>query len=195
MAVTYTNRKGITYTLCRGETRTGRPRYSFVRNPQGRRVVDALPEGWEISESVNGIVSLVRKRPQKVLPEEVKAVEEAVRRHPKAHNYRVDVKQDRIEVYESMSPDADDLLSDLKRFGLPLAGKEASVRDVLKRSAHFSPVLRFTLQDEETRVYRAERMRFTGGPNHWILLKTGPLAQLAREMIPTLGTDDFFELS
>jgi hypothetical protein len=194
MPVTYTNRKGKTYTLCRGETRTGKPRYSFVRDPEGKRVVDELPEGWEISESVNGIVSLVRKRPQQLLPEEIAAVEEAVRRHPKTRNYRVNVKQDRIEVYESTGPDADDLLSDLKRSGFPLLGKEAGVREMLERSAHFWPVLRFTLEEEETRVFWAERMSFTGDGDRWIFIKTGRVAQLAREMIPTLGTDDFFEL-
>jgi hypothetical protein len=175
-------------------TKTGKPRYTFMRDPEGKRVVERRPKGWEISESVNGIVSLVRERVQKLLPEEIAAVEEAVRRHPKARSYRVNVKPDRIEVYESMGPDVDGLLSDLQGLGFPLKAKEADLRAVLERSAQFAPVLRFILQDEEARVYRAERWCYSGGIDDWLFVDTGPVEQLARRMVPTLGTDEFFEL-
>ncbi|MBU0703892.1 MAG: hypothetical protein KKC18_08495 [Chloroflexi bacterium] len=194
MPVTYTNRKRIIYTLCQGVTKTGKPRYTFARDPEGKRVVDKIPKGWTISESVNGIVSLVRERPPKLLPEEIAAVEEAVRRHPKARNYRVNVKPDRIEVYESVGPDADGLISDLRGFGFLPQAKEADLRAVLELSAQFTPVLRFILQDEEARVYRAERWCYLGSIDDWIFVTTGAVEQLARRMIPTLGTDEFFEL-
>jgi hypothetical protein len=194
MPVTYTNRKGVTYTLCQGVTRSGKPRYTFARDPKGKRVLEAIPAGWEISESVNGVVSLVRQRPQKLLPGEIAAVREALRRHPRARNYRLDVRPDRLEVCESQGPDAGDLLSELKRAGFPILGKEADLRAVLEPRARFEPVLRFILQDEEQRLYRAERRRYSGSGDNWIFLTTGPVEQLARRMIPTLGTDKFFEL-
>jgi hypothetical protein len=194
MPVTYTNRKGKTYTLCQGVTKTGKPRYTFSRDPKGRRVLDAIPAGWEVRESVNGRVSLIRKRKQKLLPAELAAVNEEVGRHPKAHNYRVNVKPDRIEVYESMGPNADGLISALEGAGLLPKAKEGDLRTALERSAQFSPVLRFILEDEETRVYRAERWCYSGGINDWLLVSTGSVEQLARRMIPTLGTDAFFEL-
>jgi hypothetical protein len=34
MPITYTNRKGVTYHLCRGVTKTGKPRYYFAREPK-----------------------------------------------------------------------------------------------------------------------------------------------------------------
>jgi hypothetical protein len=194
MPVTYTNRKGITYMLCQGVTKTGKPRYTFVRDPKGKRAVEKVPKGWEISESVNGIVSLVRERVQKLLRGEIAAVEEAVHRHPKARNYRVNVRSDRIEIYESVGPDVDGLLFDLKGFGFLPKAKEADLRAVLERSAQFTPVLRFILQDEEARVYRAERWCYSGSIDDWIFVTTGPVEHLARRMIPTLGTDAFFEL-
>jgi hypothetical protein len=55
MPVTYTNRKGVTYTLCRIPTKTGKTRYVFVRDPTGRETVAEIPKGWEIHESVNGV--------------------------------------------------------------------------------------------------------------------------------------------
>ena len=91
MSVTYTNRKGRTYHLCQGVTKTGKPRYYFARESKGE-AVEEIPAGFRISESVNGIVSLVRDRPPQIRPEEVAAVEAALRRHPKSRNYRVAVK-------------------------------------------------------------------------------------------------------
>jgi len=44
MAVTYTNRKGTTYVLCRTTTAPGRVRYHFAREPKGDPV-EALPAG------------------------------------------------------------------------------------------------------------------------------------------------------
>jgi hypothetical protein len=103
MPITYTNRKGVTYHLCRTATKTGKPRYVFAREPRGEPV-EEIPEGWRISESVNGIVSLVKAQPSQILPEELAAVEAAVGRHPGARDYRVADKRDRIEVYERVGP-------------------------------------------------------------------------------------------
>ena len=114
MPVSYTNRKGVTYTLYRGQTRTGKPRYYFglPAHSQGEPVME-IPPGFTISESVNGVVSLVKDRPSLVQPEEVAAVEAAVQQHPEAHRYRVAVKGNRIEVYEQVGPDYNELVSEL----------------------------------------------------------------------------------
>ena len=91
MQVTYTNRKGKTYYLCQGLTKKGNPRYYFAREPKDEPV-DEIPEGYEIRESVNGVVSLAKERPVQILPEERAAVEAAIGQHPKARNYRADWK-------------------------------------------------------------------------------------------------------
>src|SRR5206468_9930674 len=96
MPLSYTNRKGVTYTLYRGQTRTGKPRYYFGRPGQGQGVpVTELPPGFTISESVNGVVSLVKDRPALIQPEEAAAVEVAVQQQPEARRYRVAVKGNR----------------------------------------------------------------------------------------------------
>jgi hypothetical protein len=78
--------------------------------------------------------------------------------------------------------------------GLLSRSKEDDLRAILARDAQFTPVLRFILEDEETRVYRAERWCYSGSIDGWLFITTGPVEQLARRMIPTLGTDEFFEL-
>ena len=194
MPVTYTNRKGVTYTLCRTTTKTGKARYVFVRDPTGRETVAELPEGWEIRESVNGVVSLAKARQQNLLPEEIAAVKAALDDHPRTHNYRLDVKPERLVVHEREGPDIEGLLGVFgARFGMP-SGKEQQLRDELAQRGRFTPILRFILNDAETRDFRTERWCFRGRIDDWIFVDSGKLADLAETLIPTLGTDAFFEL-
>ncbi|MBU0491435.1 MAG: hypothetical protein KKA73_20490 [Chloroflexi bacterium] len=194
MPVTYTSRKGLTYYLCKGVTKTGKPRYYFAREPQGEPV-EEIPAGFKIGESVNGLVFLEKDRPAQIHPEEVAAVQAAVRRHPRPRSYRVNVKHDRIEVYEQVGPEAEDLIKALGLYepGLPdnLADR---IRAERERYAQWTPVLRFILADATRRTFGAQRMHY-GGQTEWFDLSAfGPVDQLARRLIPTLGTDRFFEL-
>ena len=195
MPVTYTNRKGRTYHLCQGTTKTGKPRYYFAREPR-EQPLDEIPGGYEIGESVNGIVSLVKKRPAQILPDEIAAVEAAVKRHPKSRSYRVSVRRDRIEIYELVGPDAGDLIAALGLQGLGLSGLAGRIQADQEQYGQFTPVMRFILADPETRSFRAQRWCYRGSIDDWINLMnvSGSLDQLARRLIPTLGTDDFFEL-
>jgi hypothetical protein len=196
MPVSYVNGKGVTYTLYRGQTRTGKPRYYFGRPGLGHgEPVMGLPPGFTVSESVNGVVSLVKDRPPVIQPEEVEAVEAAVQQHPEARRYRVAVKGNRIEVYEQIGPDYNELVSELHLPGLSRPGLAEELRALEERHAHYIPVLRFTLLDSKQRRFGSERMSSLGGIDDWLELgQTGPVAELARALVPTLGTDAFFEL-
>jgi hypothetical protein len=196
MPVSYTNRKGLTYTLYRGQTRTGKPRYYFGRAGQGQgEPVTEIPPGFLISESVNGVVSLVKDRPSLIQPEEVAAIEEAVQQHPEARRYRVAVKHDRIEIYEQVGPDYEALLGELHIVGLSRPGLAERLQAEEERYAHYTPVLRFILLDPTRRRFGAHRMCYLESIDGWLELgQTGPVATLARALIPTLGTDQFYEL-
>jgi hypothetical protein len=194
MPVTYTNWKGVTYYLCRGVTKTGKPRYYFAREPKGE-TVKQIPEGWRISESVNGIVSLMKDRPAQIRLEELEAVEATVQRHPKSHNYRVTIKHDRIEVYERVGPDADELITRLGEVGLLVPGRVDRLWESLERRAQFAPVLRFVLEDAEERTFHTERWCYLGSIDDWIHVgPMGPVDRLARHWVPKLGTDALFEV-
>jgi hypothetical protein len=194
MPITYTNRKGVTYYLCRGTTKTGKPRYYFAREPKAEPV-EEIPQGWEIRESVNGVVSLAKKRPRQILPEEVSAFEEAVKRHPKSHNYRVDAKGNQIIIYERVGPDADELLGIFEKGGVPMmTGAGDRLREMMERDARFTPVLRFTLRDKNDRTFDVERMSYSGEGGWRDVHRHGRSEKLAREIVPTLDTDAFFEL-
>jgi hypothetical protein len=65
-----------------------------------------------------------------------------------------------------------------------------------ERHAQYTPVLRFTLLDPKQRLFGSERMCYLGSIDGWLELyaHTGSVAELARALIPTLGTEQFFEL-
>jgi hypothetical protein len=197
MPISYTNRQGTTYLLCRTTTGTGAARYVFAREPRGE-LVEVLPEGYIITESVNGQVSLTRPRSSPILPAEVAAVEAAVRRHPRAGNYRVGVKGKTIEVYERVGPDMDEIVAMLSDEGVGiLPSRLASARAEHDRRARFQPVLRFVLLDAARRHFHPERWCYLGRIDGWLALSftgMGDLEHLAARLVPTLGTDAFFEL-
>ena len=196
MSVSYTNRKGLTYMLYRGQTKTGKPRYYFGRPGQSQgEPVTELPPGFTISESVNGVVSLVKDRPALIQPEELAAIEAAVQHHPEARRYRIAVKHDRIEIYEQVGPDYEALLGELRTVGLLRPGLAERLQTEEERYARYTPVLRFILLDPTQRLFGAQRMCYLGSIDDWLELgQTGPVATLARALIPALGTDQFYEL-
>ena len=79
--------------------------------------------------------------------------------------------------------------------GLSRPGLAEELRALEERHARYTPVLRFTLLDPKQRRFGAQRMSSLGGIDEWLELgQTGPAAKLARKLIPTLGTEQFFEL-
>jgi len=194
MPVTYTSRKGLTYTLCQGTTKTGKPHYYFAREPKAQ-VLDQVPDGYVINESVNGIVSLVKDRPSQLHASEIAAVEAQLHKHPKSRNYRLGVKSDRMEVYELVGPDPQTLLAAFRRDGPLMPGLAERLQAEHDRYGQYTPVLRIILADPERRTFRAERMCWLGSIDDWIDVEPhGPIEKVVRALIPKLGTDAFFEL-
>jgi hypothetical protein len=196
MIITYTNHKDQTYTLYQGRTKTGKPRYYFGREGQGQgEPVIAIPPGYTISESVNGVVSLVKDRPSLIQPEEVKAIENAISQHPEARRDRAVAKQNHIEVYENIGPNFNEIYGRLQPlFGLSSTDKTGLLAEE-ERFARYAPVLRFILREPTTRVFGAERMCYLASIDGWLLLgQTGLIAVLAQALIPTLGTEKFYDL-
>jgi hypothetical protein len=55
--------------------------------------------------------------------------------------------------------------------------------------------MQFTLLDEEDRSFFAERWCYLGSIDGWVDVgPIGPVKRLARELIPRLGTDAFFDI-
>lgn len=186
MPLTYTNRKGTTYTLYRQTAVDGKPRYLFARNPVGEPLA-AMPPGFRVSESPNGVVSVARDRPALLRPDEIAAVEAEIARHPKPHHYRVASKGKRIEVYARIGPDAVDVYREMAAAGFLPPGREQDMRELDERFAQFTPTLCFTLIDPDRRWFGAEERSRWAGIDEWLELgQEGEIAALAHAIIPSL---------
>ena len=192
MLITYTNRKGVAYYLGKKTTKAGRSRYFFYRQPKGEPV-EEIPKGYEINENVNGIVSLAKKRPLLILPEEVDAVKRVLIWHPKARNYRLHTRTKYIEIYEMNSPD---LAALEERFTIDgrLSPEGEQVLARLERSGWYYPTMRFVLSDEDQRTFYAELLGYReDDTEEWIpLIPEVSIELLAELMIPRLDGEGFF---
>jgi hypothetical protein len=55
--------------------------------------------------------------------------------------------------------------------------------------------MRFILDDAETREYHAERWCYLGSIDDWMHVgQHGKIKSIIRDLIPKLGTEDFFEI-
>ncbi len=196
MPISYTNRKGQTYFLCQGITKTGKPRYFFSKTA-GPDALEQIPAGHHIEESVNGIVSLVKDSQQLIIPEEIQLVEDALRRHPKGKNYRVSVKGRQIVVYERLGPEAEDM-ADIFGKSLPMYSRRElikSIQETLDTHAQYRPMLHFKLVDAAERTFCAERVTYVASLPEWVdICDSGQLQSLVDEIIPLLDTDEYYEL-
>lgn len=192
MAVEYTNRGGKTYYLHVGKTKTGKPRYHFSLK-QKDELVDEIPEGYEIYDHpANGRVFLRKKLPQIITDIERHIVEKELKTGDTSRWYLVDIKEKVMTVFESNQNI--DRLKEIFSSRAPL-DDISSIDDILNFAVEYGPIMRFVLEDEKKRTFRAERYCFLGSIDDWICIGgPGPLKKIAKEYIKHLGQDSFFEL-
>jgi hypothetical protein len=195
MPVTYTNYKGDRYILYKKETIYGTFQYYFAKSSDKGIPCRAIPDGYEIRESVNGRVSLAKIRPVLLSAAEIQIVANLLDNHPQSEAYRLAVKANRIEIFEHVGPNPNQVIETFERAGMSVRGKKRQrLEETLSRQGRYEAVLRFILVSKTERTFRVERISYLSGIDDWIQI--GPvsgLADLAHEIIPLLGTDEFFE--
>jgi hypothetical protein len=193
MAVQHVNRKGDTYYLHTGSTRTGKPRYWFSRQ-SGDCTVEALPAGYEIFEHPeDGQVFLRRTKPSRITLAERELVVDSIKRGTGLHHYRVDVEGNSLVIYTPVleEDEADSLVNEL---GV-MSFRKASAKERLLQGSDFCKVMRFTVTDPEARLFSVERSCFKGSIDNWIALDRGkPLAELVGRLVRHVGKQSFFDL-
>ena len=190
MAFHYTNRKGSTYYLHRRKTKNGRVRYVFAKSV-GDGALDALPEGYQVRESINGVVSVVRLGQARFITElEEQAVRSAMVELDLLE-CRLEIRDKTISIFEPDRSVAD--LAELLAATSPVGLSKRAV-DNLARRVNYSPVLRFVLDDRSTRTFHVERMTYRGEGGWSYPLGHGKIASLAKQYVPHVGKDSMFDL-
>lgn len=185
----YKNRMGETYYLHEGKTKTGKPRYYFAKDIR-EGALSVIPKGFELSESVNAVVS-IRRAIAGAFPvpdEDVKLVEAAVGRHPHLRGYVVRAVGSAIVVFEP-HPRPEQIRDFAQQLGFP-GRTESFVADRMKK-AQYAPVMKFELEGDG---YAVRRMTYRGEGGWSWPLKDGKLTNLCKSVVAKIGTDGFFEL-
>ncbi|MCK8601329.1 hypothetical protein [Desulfoferrobacter suflitae] len=192
MPFQYVNRKGQTYYLHRGTTKTGKPKYYFSMKIKGD-LVESLPDGYEIyEEPLRAQVFLQRCKPRSITDAEKTAVETAVKSIKRSRRYLVQARGKTITVHES-DQDVDGLKASYADSFILIS--PSRLEESIIRSLSYTAVMRFRLVDEERRIFLPERYCFKGSIDDWIGIGAADrLNKLLGRFVKTLGTESFFEL-
>jgi hypothetical protein len=189
MTIQYVNRKGDTYFLHRGKTKTGKPKWFFSTKPAGE-LASSIPEGFEIYENYNAQVFLRKIVPRLVMDEEIATVEEGIRTLTKLTYFLTEVKEGSSSIYLANTQILEDDIS--TQFGMR---DRAAWQRKMQRFLTYAPMMRFNLVDPEGRRFDVDRWCFLGSIDNWFSLAgSGELSRLVIKYVPHLGQESFFEL-
>lgn len=189
--ISYTNRKGKTYYLHAVTGKSGKTSYVMKLSEEG--ALTELPEGYSISEGVNGEVSVGRAKPRQITEAEESKVA-AILLNLGLKGHRCVANGPNIIVYEPLQSE-DDLRETVSFLAGPfMAGLDSLISERLAKGP-LEPVTRFRLVDEEQRLFTVERMTYRGeGGWHSLTPRAAPLPELADQYLPHLGKDSLFDL-
>lgn len=189
MAISYKNFKKDIYYLHVTKTKKGNPRYYFSKSKEGE-LVTHIPEGYEIYENPNARVFLRKKIPQIIPDDEIKIVEQSLKRNKSIKNYKFTVRHDTLTIY---LPDQD--IEELRAVLSIFQNSSTKIEDILLSSITYSPQMKFQLEDRERRKYRVSRYYYGSANEGWLSLDSSTnLEKLAKKYCYHLGKDSYFEL-
>jgi hypothetical protein len=193
MGLEYVNRRKKRNFLHQGATKTGKAKY-YASSKDGPTRIDRMPDGHEFYEDPqSGIVTVRKTISTRILSIEKTQLETWTRKLAKIEHFLVEIKADSLIVYtpsNNLEEDAREWVS--MRIGKSLA----AIREILAERASYSAMFRFTLIDEDKRLFRAERWCYRGSIDNWFPLsgEGQTLEAMAREYLPHLAKESFFEL-
>ncbi|NDC24644.1 MAG: hypothetical protein EBZ49_11040 [Proteobacteria bacterium] len=166
LAYSYVNRKGHTYHIHQGVTKTGKPKYFVSRNE--KNALAKVPPGFEVNEDVNAVVFVQKITPKIISDLDVEVVRKQVASCKHLVHYQVQTKRDQIIIYEPIGLDA---LNDLVKSGVfsiidflkPYAEKLGGIDAILERTAKQAGVEKETLLkiDAEAAAEKKRKARET----------------------------------
>jgi len=195
--ISRTNRKGKTYHLHRGATKTGKPRWYFSLSAEGE-LVDAVPEGYEIYENPGAQVFLRRIVPKLITPEEQSLVESGLRRLAGMNHAIVEIAGDVLTIFvEQHETDSGrkEWEETVRLLASPFLLSRGRRYEVRPERFRYEPMMRFILADTKKRLFEPERWCYRGAIDGWIsIFRPAKLDRLIAELLPRLGTQEYFEL-
>jgi hypothetical protein len=100
----------------------------------------------------------------------------------------LDFKKDTITIHEAALPPFVPL-------DFLISPSPKRILEILRKSAHYMPLMRFVLHDRKQNLFQTGRYCFRSSIDAWIMVgPPGPLPSLIQEYIVHLGQDSFYDL-
>jgi hypothetical protein len=183
--VSYTNRRGEVYYLHEGKTKTGKRRW-FVAKTLGEGALAELPNGLEIVESINAVVSVRRVDPgARTVPEiDLARVRAELARHPHLRRHRADRVKGEIIVFEPIGGLSDKVAYSFVATFQMTPAQAAQSQEELDKRVRYSPVMRFVPLEQQYALFRMTyrgRWWLVPGARAWAARRArGELLETAR---------------
>jgi hypothetical protein len=180
--------------LRQGKTKTGKPKYYMSKKSEGVPV-EQMPEGFEVYEHPErGIVSVRKVRVSRILSVERERLTQWTKHLAGIDYFCVDIQDDSLVIYTPATDPAASVSALSHIFGSFPAARASELEWIGSHSTYVA-MLRFSLGNEEKRLFAAERWCFRGSIDDWFFLSGGqPLEALAKKYLPHLNRESFFEL-
>lgn len=193
MPITHVNRRGKTYYLHIGKTKTGKEKYFFSLKSNGT-LAETIPDGYEVYENPDARVYIRIIQPKLITDIEKAMVDKGMRQYLTVKNYQIDIKKDIITIYTA-DQSGGGLSDALHSIFLATDRSKEFIDNIVEQYLTYTPMLRFILIDEEKREFVAERYCFRGSIDDWIEIG-GPdtLEKLVKKFAKHLGKDSFYDL-
>ncbi len=187
MSIEHKARSGKTYYLHVTPGPNGKAKHFFSTKPEAS-LAQAIPDGYEIFENVNAQVFLIRKITPLIRDDEISLIQFALKKHAEEWKYKAEIKKNMIVIHEACQE------YDWLHL-LPHWGDKSKLEQIKIQNTNYMPIMRFVLEDKESRIFRAERYCFKGSIDDWIFVGLpNKLNVLARKLVKHLGQESFYEL-
>ncbi len=202
--LTYKNRKGDTYYFCRKAGKGGGVQI-VASMKKSADSLTALPRGMVITETPHGKVSCRKKLKSLIQNAELNSIKKWIPKLRKQAMVAVELKEKEIIAHSSAIPKlpgfntdkfVDTAIKKLPPAERKLAEKMMAERqqELLNQIVQYTPSVKFELQDAGSRTFALFRMCHISAMEEWMYLDSGTLDELAQRIMPTLETDEFFEI-
>ena len=191
--IKYKNCRDDIYYLHEAKTKTGKIKYYFSKKPNGN-LAESIPENYEIYENPNGLVFLRPKSKRIILEEEIRTVEDGIKKYSNLKLFKIDIKKNIIIIYEPLQ-NVEGLRDTLNSITLSSPISNTINYDYLKNIITYCPTMRFILINEKERIFTVERMCYCSDKDDWIALcGSDSLDKLVKKYCYHLGRNSFYNL-
>ncbi len=185
----YINRRGDTYFVFQGTTKTGKPKYFASKRPESSKAdrVTELPSEFEFFENPVNATVVIRRRKQSVLTAAERNLLSRLALEHCQVACEVVIDGNALIVYAGSAP----------RRNSALEAMMPGIEFPFQSGSNLEPGFKFTLSQVQERKYTVERYCYRGAIDGWWELHCLPdvLEPLAVKYLPHLGQESFFELS